>query len=95
MNVSALKAYDDKQVELNENAVVDRETKKLANQGAKQFKNENLQSKDIVVTNTERDFFITMFPANSEQLKRHTIFNKNGQIQSSNVSKGKIVDGRA
>lgn len=95
MNISALKAYDDKQVEQNENAVVDRETKKLANQGTKQFNNENLQAKDNIITNTERNFFINMFPANSEQLKRHTIFNRNGQIQNTNVSKGKIVDGRA
>jgi hypothetical protein len=95
MNVSALRAYDDKQVELSENANIDRDTQKLANQGTKQFRTENQQARDTIITSKERDFFINMFPANSEQLKKHTIFNKNGQIQSTNVGKGKIIDGRA
>ena len=95
MNISALKAFNEKQVDLNDNAVIDRDTQKLADQGTKQFRRENLQARDNIITTKERDFFINMFPANSEQLKRHTIFNKNGQIQSTNVSKGKIVDGKA
>ena len=95
MNISSLNAYNDKQVELNDNTAIERDTQKLANQGKKQFNPENLQSKDNLITNKERDFFINMFPANSEQLKKYTVFNKNGQLQSTNASKGKIIDGKA
>ena len=94
MNISALKAFDDKEVNLSENAISDKDIQSTVNQGIRQFKRENLQARDNIITSKERDFFINMFPANSEQLKRHTIFNINGQLQSTNISKGKLVDGR-
>ncbi len=48
-----------------------------------------------IITSQEREFFINMFPQNSEQLENHVVFNRNGKLQSSNVSLGRIVDGRA
>lgn len=47
-----------------------------------------------LVTSKEREFFIRLFPENSEQLSRHVLFNRNGKLQSANISKGQIVDGR-
>lgn len=47
-----------------------------------------------LITKTERDFFINMFPENTEQLRKHTLFNQNGKIDRPNISKGTIVDGR-
>ncbi len=47
-----------------------------------------------IVTQNERDFFVKMFPQNSEQIQNHVVFNRNGRLQSTNTSKGLIVDGR-
>jgi hypothetical protein len=47
-----------------------------------------------ILTQKERDFFVKMFPQNSEQIQNHVVFNRNGKLQSSNVSKGVIIDGR-
>jgi hypothetical protein len=62
-----------------------------------QQKNLNGQMKDKnhIITKTEREFFVQMFPENSEQIERHVIFNRNGKVQSHNVKKGVIVDGLA
>jgi len=49
---------------------------------------------NILITKTERDFFINMFPENTEQLQKHILFNQNGKIHTPNISKGTIVDGR-
>lgn len=47
-----------------------------------------------LITKTERDFFINMFPENTEQLRKHILFNQNGKVHTPNISKGTIVDGR-
>ena len=47
-----------------------------------------------IITQTERDFFIKMFPESSEQLSNHILFNRNGRIQNYALAKGTIVDGR-
>lgn len=53
-------------------------------------------SQDKILTQKERDFFIKMFPDNSEQIQNHVLFNRNGKIQNSNTySKGIIFDGLA
>jgi len=56
--------------------------------------NLNSSNTETVVTKKERDFFIRMFPENSEQLEKHVLFNRNGRLQTHNISKGMIVDGR-
>lgn len=47
-----------------------------------------------IVTKNERDFFIKLFPDNSDQISRHVLFNRNGRLQSPEINKGMIVDGR-
>jgi hypothetical protein len=54
----------------------------------------NLKGNDKIITNNERDFFIKLFPDNSEQLANHVLFNRNGKLQVHNIQKGVLVDGR-
>ena len=54
----------------------------------------NIKSPEKIITSSERDFFIKMFPENSEQLSRHVLFNRNGRLQSHNLHKGSIIDGK-
>jgi hypothetical protein len=63
------------------------------NQSTKLSTGEDSSSTNILTQN-EREFFIKMFPQNSEQIQKHVVFNRNGRLQSTNVSKGVIIDGR-
>jgi hypothetical protein len=47
-----------------------------------------------LISKSERQFFIKMFPDNAEQIMNHQLFNKNGRINTPNINKGSIVDGR-
>lgn len=62
---------------------------------AAQLNNNGASPSDNLITRNERDFFIGMFPANSEQIEKHVVFNRNGHIQSQNLSKGIFIDGKA
>lgn len=56
----------------------------------------NLKSNNYnnLISKSERQFFIKMFPENEEQIKNHVLFNKSGRINTPNINKGSIVDGR-
>lgn len=54
----------------------------------------DMNNMNDLISKRERDFFIKLFPENSEQLAKHEVFNRNGRVQSFNVSKGSIIDGR-
>ena len=60
----------------------------------KDYEDSKLTGNDKILSQKEREFFVNMFPENSEQLKKHTLFNKNGKIQTPHINKGIIVDGR-
>lgn len=47
-----------------------------------------------VVSRSERNFFIRMFPESAQQLENHVLFNRNGRVTTPAISKGMIVDGR-
>ena len=47
-----------------------------------------------VITKQERKFFVKMFPESEEQINNHVLFNRNGKVQSTNVYKGSLVDGK-
>ncbi|MFP4528267.1 MAG: hypothetical protein ACLFQX_06930 [Candidatus Kapaibacterium sp.] len=49
---------------------------------------------DELLSRSEREFFIKLFPENSEQIENHVLFNRQGRMQSHNINKGMIVDGR-
>jgi len=55
----------------------------------------SLKDPNKLITRQERDFFIKMFPENSEKLEKHVLFNRNGRLQTHNVQKGSIVDQKA
>jgi len=49
---------------------------------------------NFILSKQERDYFIDMFPESSERLRSHKLFNNNGKVNSPNLYKGMIVDGR-
>jgi len=49
----------------------------------------------ITLSQNEREFFANMFPENSELIKKHVLFNRNGRIETPATSKGTLFDGLA
>lgn len=64
---------------------------------AKENINKSIDKKDSneLLTNRERQFFMNLFPESSDQIEKHVLFNRNGKLQSPDISKGAIFDGRA
>ena len=105
MNISAMKAYSnplvqssdyqDENQKLQSKKVFKPNTQKLAEDKSKLDLSKNsLDVNNNVLTKKERDFFVKLFPDNSDQLERHVLFTKNGKVQASNTRLGTIVDGR-
>ncbi len=99
MNIPVLNTYQNNYVNGDYAAAKQQEVqKKEKTSGQTKSNIDNslvLKNPDILITKKERDFFIKMFPENSEQLSKHIVFNKNGKLQTHSYSKGLIVDGRA
>lgn len=56
---------------------------------------ENMQSKsDDLITISERNYFMQLFPEEQSQIEKHIVFNRNGRINESNVSKGLLLDAK-
>ncbi len=101
MNVSILNSYNpyNKTKELgldNLNEQIEKRLNNNLNQtnrrpNAQQIKNlaENL------ITPKERDFFKKLFPLDKNQLEKHIVFNRNGKINETNITKGIIIDSKA
>jgi len=101
MNVSILNSYNpySKTNELSLENLNEKIEKRLGNNlnqtngrpNTKQIKNlaENL------ITPKERDFFKKLFPLDKNQLEKHIVFNRNGKINETNISKGIIIDSKA
>jgi hypothetical protein len=47
-----------------------------------------------IITNSERNFFVNLFPDNSKQLMQHEVFTYNGKLQKAGFEKGSIIDGK-
>jgi len=56
---------------------------------------QSINNHDKILSQTEREFFIKMFPASSEQIKNHTLFTNKGKLKTAAINKGMIVDGKA
>jgi len=54
----------------------------------------DFHNSDKIINPEERNFFIKMFPDSSAQIERHVLFNRNGRLAPSDISKGMIIDGR-
>ncbi|MBM2815144.1 MAG: hypothetical protein HW421_1906 [Ignavibacteria bacterium] len=99
MNIPALNPYSNS-INNNINGNVGKVTLPNTNTAAeinsKSAKSNNGQGKsEKLLTSKEREFFMKMFPENSEKIMNHVLFNRSGRLQSTNVRKGMIVDGRA
>ena len=96
MKVQAIDAYTKQYTnEVNEkNNVVISKTQEKSGQIVFNRSGQIASNPENLVSSKERDFFIKLFPENSEQLAKHVLFNRNGKLQSANISKGLIVDGR-
>lgn len=47
-----------------------------------------------VITKQERKYFMNMFPESQEIIEKHVLFNRNAKIQSPEIQKGRLIDGR-
>ena len=94
MQVQGLNAYKDPIVEDSSSLTkIDENLKsKVENSRNGLASNNNSQP---VISEKERQFFINMFPDNTEQIENHVLFTRNGRLQTQNISKGMIVDGKA
>jgi len=45
-----------------------------------------------VISKSERQYFVKLFPDSSSQIEKHVLFNRNGKIVESNMRKGGIFD---
>lgn len=69
------------------------ENKSFENVNNKIDDNEKLETKSII-TSSERNFFVNMFPESSERLKTYEVFTRNGKVSQSAVAKGTVFDSR-
>lgn len=94
MNISATKIYERNSKTVEDLTLTDQIQSRLNRIDEEERRQRNLTGHDRLISQNERDFFIKLFPENSEQLQRHTLFNQNGRLQTPNLNKGMIVDGR-
>lgn len=98
MMISPVSAYTDpivRSADMNTKPVIksDRTSTDSSQSSSQKMKSESAGSQ-TVLTKKERDFFIKMFPQNSDQLERHVLFNRSGRLQNADIQKGTLVDGR-
>ena len=96
MNISAIRAYSEpiqktENENLNQNGGLNKVN--TSNDESKANGNNSNRTRNLITQN-EREFFIKLFPESSAQLERHELFNRNGKITASGISKGIYFDGR-
>lgn len=99
--VDGLKTYTDRQVSYNRDAGSGSALTKAPapktqdlKETAASLSKVDFKSTDKIINPEERDFFVKMFPDSSSQIEKHVLFNRNGRLQVTNISKGMIIDGR-
>lgn len=92
MKVSAYSAYNPV---MNGNADLTRLDEQYSKEMTVDKEDISKKNPNNLISQKERAFFMSMFPDNSEQLENHIVFNRSGKIQSHNLYKGTIIDGRA
>jgi protein tyrosine phosphatase len=98
MKIDTAKVYND--INNSDTALIVRNIKDLKNSELTRLDANNSNStkttnSESLLSKNERDFFINMFPDNTEQIERHILFNRNGKLQSADIQKGSIFDGYA
>jgi len=93
MKVNLLNAYKNNYTSNLENELSKNGVALQKNNLKKEASKEKIESKEILTTK-ERNFFKQMFPENSAQIEKHILFNRNGKLQTVQISKGMIFDGK-
>ncbi len=91
MKISPTKPYEDKIIKETAFTRNVNETSEASKENTNVARNAN---ENFILSKQERDYFIDMFPESSERLRSHKLFNNNGKVNSPNLYKGMIVDGR-
>lgn len=96
MNLTAIKAYQDSgsKARAAQSAIIKSSEIKL-NSAADMIQSKSSSTSagaKEIVSKSERNYFMKLFPQNSAQLERHEIFNRNGKVSSQSFNKGKLVD---
>ncbi|HPD33917.1 MAG TPA: hypothetical protein PKV40_06215 [Candidatus Kapabacteria bacterium] len=109
MNIPILNSYNPyKQTEqnyqinsdekLNEESIntnTDTKNKETISKLNQSYINKLSNGQDELLSQNERDYFMELFPDRKELIENHIVFNRNGKISQSNLSKGIILDGKA
>ena len=98
MNIYAINAYNNQKFnEIQENMKISNIKIEDKSKTDKTFdqQTQTLKNQEKIITETEREFFMNLFPENSQQIENHILFNRNGRIMMPSISKGSILDGKA
>ena len=95
MKIPSIQAYRDTIINNDDTVQSSKDVNRIQVSIDDDQSNRNLYNPKNIITRKERDFFIGLFPENSEQLERHILFNSQGRLQTQNVTKGMIIDGTA
>ncbi len=96
MNISAIKAYNEP-INASATSGVSKDSSiaklKTDSSETKLDKNSN-SNENSILTKKERNFFMKLFPENSAQIEQYELFNRNGKVTKTSISKGTILDWR-
>lgn len=100
MNLSAVNAYKNPYVNSNaenlRNVADDTlNNVKRSTKASQEAKLTTGATNDPLLNTNERAFFQKLFPESSEQIEKHVLFTRNGKIQTPNIDRGSVFDGRA
>lgn len=97
MNVAAIKSYRNAELANTLKRTVainssEKKTNSAADMIGTKSSSTSAGAAREIVSKSERNYFMKLFPQNSAQIERHEIFNRKGKISSQSFSKGKLVD---
>jgi hypothetical protein len=102
MNVSILNSYNpyiNTKEQSVDNQNLEQSKDRFDSSKLKQLENTNnrdvsVKAANDIITQNEREYFIQLFPENLNSLKQHIVFDRNGKVNTTNLSKGILVDGK-
>jgi hypothetical protein len=102
MNVSILNSYNpyiNTKEQSVDNQNLEQSKDRFDSSKLKQLENTNNRNVSVkaandIITQNEREYFIQLFPENLNSLKQHIVFDRNGKVNTTNLSKGILVDGK-
>lgn len=97
MNVAAIKSYRNAELANTLKRTVainssEKKTNSAADMIGTKSSSTSAGAAREIVSKSERNYFMKLFPQNSAQIERHEIFNRKGKISSQSFNKGRLVD---